>query len=199
MDKTLEFLYEKKVESLLDIGANVGYYSRVVKQFFPHMRQIMIEANPHCEQYLKPLGIKYHMACLSDSKKLVPFHLEDANDVGTGASIYKENTRYYQQGRKILLETQTLDDILNGEIFEFIKFDTQGSEIDIMSGGKKTLDAADYISIELSLIEYNHGAPLKDTVLKYVDVQFGFKPIKLVEEHYLEGRLIQEDWIFARN
>ena len=199
MNNTLEFLHDNKVESLLDIGANVGYYSRVVKQFFPHMRQMMIEANPHCEQYLKQSGIRYTMSCLFDQEKVVDFYLEDTNDIGTGASIYKENTRYYNQNRTIQLKATTLDDVLKGETFEFIKFDTQGSEIDIMAGGKNTLAAADYISIELSLIEYNHGAPLKEAVVKYVQEQFGFNPISLVEEHYFEGRLIQEDWIFARN
>lgn len=185
------------VKSLLDIGANVGNYSKTIKYFIPDMKILMIEANPHCEKYLMNTGIDYKIACLSDSKKEVDFYLQDDNDVGTGSSYYLENTEYYSKKRSVKRNTDTLDDLIGDDAFQFIKMDTQGSEIDIIKGGLSTLNKASYVSIELSLIEYNINSPLKKDVIEFME-ENGFYPIQLVEEHYSKGKLIQEDWIFTK-
>jgi FkbM family methyltransferase len=197
MDKTLEFIDQNNITSLLDIGANVGNYSRTVKYFFPQMKIMMIEANPYCEDYLSRTGIDYTIACLSDTVKEVDFFIQDDNDVGTGSSYYIENTKYYSQKRHMKRMTDTLDNLIGEQSFDFVKMDTQGSEIDIINGGKSVIDKSKFVSIELSLIEYNNNAPLKDEVIDFMQT-IGFHPKLLVEEHYMEGNLIQEDWIFSR-
>lgn len=198
MDKVLEFIDQYNINSLLDIGANVGNYSRAIKYFFPEMKLLMIEANPNCENHLKNTGIDYRIACLSDSEKEVDFFLQDDNDIGTGSSYYLENTEYYSQKRSIKRMTTTLDKLVDDQAFQFIKMDTQGSEIDIIKGGMSVINRAKFISIEISLVEYNIGSPQKNDVVSFMK-DIGFYPIKLVEEHYSKGNLIQEDWIFARS
>jgi hypothetical protein len=92
--------------------------------------------------------------------------------------------------------TKRLDDVVKPS-YDFIKLDTQGSELDIMKGGQKTLDNAKYILIETSVVEYNENAPLKEEIFNYLS-SIGFKPLEMVEDHYMNDKLIQEDWIFSR-
>lgn len=201
MEKVLHFINDNKIESILDIGANVGNFSRTVKVFFPNADILMFEANPFCDNMLKMTGIPYQIACLSDEEKDVKFYVQDDNMVGTGASYYLEKTRHYSLQKFITTRTKKLDDVLkleyNDKSFDMIKLDTQGSEIDIMRGGPETVKKAKFLLIELSLKEYNINAPLKNDVETYTHT-LGFKPVKLVEEHYVDGQLVQEDWIFSR-
>lgn len=196
MQKVLRLIQEGKVKSVLDVGANQGYFSITINNIFPHIDILMVEANPFCDSFLKRTGIPYEMICLSDDEKEVDFYFEDKNFVGTGASYYLEKTQHYSLKNFTKIRTKRLDDITNKQ-FDLIKLDTQGSELDIMKGGVKTVDNAKYILIETSIIEYNENAPLKKEVFNYMD-SIGFKPLELIEEHYMNNKIIQEDWIFVK-
>jgi FkbM family methyltransferase len=201
MEAILKFIEKNNVTSIIDIGANVGRFSSIVRHYFPQTELFMIEANPYCDNLLSRLDIPYEIVCLSDEEKEVKFYVEDENLIGTGASYYLENTRYYSRQNYMRTKTKLLDNIIseryNDKSFDMIKLDTQGSEIDIMKGGLKTVDRARFVLVELSLIEYNLGAPLKDIVVDFMQT-LGFKPLELVENHVVEGVLVQEDWIFAK-
>lgn len=201
MRKILDHIGRNNISSLIDIGANVGNFTCLVKSFFPNIDVLMIEANPFCDNMLKRTGYPYEIVCLSDSKKEVKFFFEDKNMIGTGASYYLEQTRFYSMQNFTMMETETLDELLktkyDSKSFDFVKMDTQGSEIDIMKGATETMSKAKHVLLETSLIEYNAGAPLKQDYFDFMS-QIGFKPVEMVEEHYSEGRLIQEDWIFSR-
>lgn len=188
--------------TLLDIGANVGSFSQGLKHAFPNIEVFMLEANPFCDAALSRTGIPYDIVCLSDTEKEVKFYFQQSNFVGTGASYYIEKTEWYNKDNFTLLQTKLLDDVILAKYgehkqFDFIKMDTQGSELDILRGGKKTAAQAKYILIETSIIEYNENAPLKNEVIDYMS-SIGFKPEYMLEQHYHEGALIQEDWIFTR-
>jgi FkbM family methyltransferase len=196
MQKVAELVQQGKVKSILDVGANQGYFSIMMKNNFPDLDIFMIEANPFCDNFLRKSGIPYEMVCLSDMEKEVKFYLEDNNFVGTGASYYLEKTECYTKQNFTRMQTKRLDDVVS-KTYDLIKLDTQGSELDIMRGAVKTVDAAKYVLIETSLIEYNENAPLKEEIFKYMD-SIGFKPVELVENHYMQDKLIQEDWIFEK-
>jgi FkbM family methyltransferase len=197
MNKIIDFLKENKVQSLLDIGANVGNFSKLVKHTIPDMNILMLEANPYCDHALHQSRIPYEIACLSDEIKTVDLYLNPKNYMCTGTSYYKEVTVHYDNADWVKTETKLLDDVVRDRTYEYIKMDTQGSELDILRGGTKTVEKAKYIQLEISVQKYNEGAPLKDEVLEYMK-SIGFSPNILVENHYHEGQLIQEDWIFTR-
>jgi FkbM family methyltransferase len=201
-----KFIRDHGVKSVLDIGANVGHYSKFLKHSQPELDIFMLEANMFCGPYLEGTGIPYEIACLSNKEKQVQLFVNPKNVICTGTSYYQENTHHYDESSYINVNTRKLDDVLKkrfGEqkLFDFIKLDTQGSELDILDGGALTRDAAKHIQLEVSLIEYNKGAPLKDQVFKYMETH-GFKPNVMVEIHHWEqnpnNNVIQEDWIFSR-
>ena len=196
MEKVIQLVSRNKITSILDIGANQGMFSSVMKRMFPDIDIFMIEANPFCDNFLKRVGIPYEIVCLSDTEKEVQFYFEDNNFVGTGASYYLEKTQWYSKKNFTKMMTKRLDDVVS-PVYEFIKLDTQGSELDIMKGGEKTIAAAKYILRETSVVEYNENAPLKEQIFDYMK-SIDFKPLELIENHYMENKLIQEDWIFTR-
>ncbi len=199
MEKTLQYISQNNIKSVLDIGANVGNFSRIIKMFFPDMDIFMIDGNPFCDAMLSRTGMPYKIACLSDTKKEVEFFLEDSNFVGTGASYYLEKTEHYSLRKHVKAQTELLDDLVGDKIFDLIKIDTQGSEIDVMKGGSKTISNAKYVLLETSLIEYNEGAPLQNEVFVFMS-SIGYDKHSLLEVQYRNhnpaNEVIQEDWIF---
>lgn len=130
----------------------------------------MVEANPSCEEELKKLQLPYDIIALSNEEKVANFFIEKTNQLATGASFYKEKTDWYSDGNyeTISIPTVTLDsrNYFPDEKIDLIKLDVQGSEFDIISGGKKTLERTDYVIMELSLIEYNENAPTRRQVIE---------------------------------
>lgn len=206
MQVICDYLRKNDVKTILDIGANVGAYSMVIKELLPEAYILMLEANLFCAPFLEKTGIPYDIACLSDVEKSVKMYVNKKNVVCTGTSYYKENTEHYSEEDYITVTTRTLDNVIISKYgeqkkFDFIKMDTQGSEKDIINGGKKTIDAAKFIQLELSLIEYNKGAPLKNEMIDFL-FSLGFTHSMLVDTHYWNQnpneKAIQEDWIFIR-
>lgn len=201
MNKVIDFIKENNVQGVLDIGANVGTFSLALRRTFPDMTIFMVEANPFCDGMLSRTGIPYSIACLSDSVKEVQFYLEDKNMVGTGASYYLENTNFYSMRNFTNITTKLLDTVIEENCkdltFDMLKMDTQGSEIDILKGCTSTLKTIKHILIETSLIQYNIGSPLKEQVFEFL-ASIGFNPVEKVEDHFFNGQIIQEDWIFTK-
>jgi len=66
---------------------------------------------------------------------------------------------------------------------DFVKLDTQGSELDILKGAPKELfNKANYIYTECPLVEYNEKAPDIKEYLKTMD-ELGYYPCDICETH----------------
>lgn len=166
----------------------------------------MVEANPNCEPSLRLLGKPYEIVALSNKQGYADLYVEKIDPLATGASLYKENTDWYSEGmyETTTVPTKTLDscNYFDGEPIDFIKLDVQGSELDILKGGEKTIKNTQFVSIEASLVEYNQGAPLiGDIVDKMRD--YGFHIVDIVEYHSFPqlygGAIFQLDILFQNS
>lgn len=186
-------------ESILDIGANVGQFYNEIKKIFPNSYYYLIEGNDSCEVVLKTLNVDYSISLLSDSEKEVDFYIRKHEPRCTGNSIYRENTSFYDDDQIFILkkQTKTLSSILNDKIFDLVKIDVQGSEIDIINGGIDIIKNAKGVLMEISLVEYNQNAPLKEFVFEYMS-NIGFIPIETIGNinHPITHQLIQKDILF---
>ena len=189
-----QYWTQAQVGSLLDIGANVGEYSRYFKKILPLANILMIEGNRDCLPYLEATALPFYNVMLSDLAKDVTLYKNKKNPICTGTSYYREQTEHYQDVDTEVVKTKTLDALVEGP-YDFIKIDTQGSEMDIFNGGQRVMHAARFIQLELSLIEYNQGAPLMNTMMRYMYAK-GFRLSAHVEDHVMNGELIQQDFIF---
>jgi FkbM family methyltransferase len=199
----LTFLQTNNIKSFLDIGANVGDVSNLIKNYFLNMSIFAIEANPNCEIYLKNKNIPYKICCLSDTKKQIEFYISTvSNDTNTGASYYKEKTNYYGDNnyKSYSMLTEKLDDLFDdNQSFDFIKIDTQGSELDIIKGGLNLIKKAKFLMLEVAILEYNEGAPFKNEIEDFLKTINYFPLLKIEEHKFEDGRIFQEDWIFSNN
>lgn len=184
--------------SILDIGANTGWFYELSKAEFPDAYFYLVEANPACEDSLKAKGVDYFIGPLSDTVKTVKFYTNTFDQWTTGASIYRENTNYFSDEKLIVNEyqTTTLDSLFTDRRFDLIKMDVQGSELDIIRGGLRTVSRCKGLLLEVSRIEYNQNAPLEHEVIEYLQT-LGFYEEEELACTYLDNYdIFQRDVLF---
>ena len=197
--KLTRYVNPKRV---LDIGAHVGNFTTTLNRLTPGCEFIMVEANPNCEEYLAKTDYPYEIIALSNQQGKAQLYVEKANSIGTGASLYRENTEWYGDGKyeTVEVELDTLDNrsYFSDELIDLVKLDVQGAELDILNGGRKTIKRSKYVLIETSLLEYNQGAPLIDQIVgKMKEYEFVIEDI--LEYHKLNTNQIFQMDILFRN
>ena len=196
----LEFLKFKGLEInvVYDIGAWMGYWSPLIKnRVFPNAEFIMFEANSAYVPNLQSQGFKFFNVLLSNPEREF---VEFFNGTNSGDSYYKETSTHYDNQSSIRLPCTTLDKIIqenNLPYPNFIKIDTQGSELDILKGATSILNHVDIIYVECPICTYNAGAPDIGEYLQFFK-ENNFLPVQLVEQHVTENTLIQVDIMFMR-
>lgn len=198
------------VKNILDIGAHFGEFAKSIHHLFPSAYILMIEGNDKCEPALEELPFDHCIALLSDVNKEVDFYMNKNNLTCTGCSYYKENTEGYDDAVVEKKQTFILDEIVSdtNKIFDFIKLDTQGSELDILKGGLNTLKTSNYVLMECSVIKdklYNRGSSHIDDIIDFMKDN-GFSKYYVVDEHHFGGKdskiysfgeIFQKDYLFV--
>lgn len=199
--------------NVLDIGANKGIFSLQCRKIWPFTTEFhLVEADEDNQFNLLSAGFPIYNSLLGDKDgKIVTFYKTKDSIGCTGNSYYREKTKHYSEERVIKINKKmiTLDTLFKdkGIVFDFAKLDTQGSELDILKGGKKTLSTCKYILIEVSLKYYNEGIPLKNDIINFMK-DFSYNNYEVLEKHVWEqqesmgdiklGDIFQEDIIFYK-
>ena len=199
MDEIVKrIISENNLTVIYDIGAYQGWFAKKVKKAFPNNHLYMFEANPSRKSPIKVTDkIKWFNEVLSDKEDVeVKFYYRD----NTGDSYYRENTSNYKDDDYKLLKTTTLEKIVfdnNLELPQFIKIDTQGSELDILS----KVDLSECIAVHCEVPAegqvYNHGAPNHEQYMAFF-MSKGFIYNKVVKDHVKGKVTMQHDIIFSK-
>lgn len=187
-----------KINTVYDVGAFQGEWTKALKKTsLKNSKFFLFEANTENEIYLKNSGHNYFINVLSDKNKEVKF-LSKAH---SGDSYFPEKTNFYED---VIIpknvKTTTLNEIQTKTQIpfpDFLKIDTQGSEIDILKGGNKILNHCKIILLECPIISYNIGSPLFNDYIKYLD-SIDYLPLNITEIHHLDKVLIQVDIVFLK-
>lgn len=186
--------------SLLDIGAAHGDFSKMMHDMFGIKDITMVEANDLDSFYLERLPYKTIYTALGAKNGTQTFYTNPDDPVGGGSSLYLENTDWFENANEEEMEVQTLDSL--GVKADFIKIDVQGAELDVIKGGKETIKNAKLLLLELSFLDYNLKAPLIDDVLEETR-KLGFRMIDTFGPvkggHVFNGKKNQVDVLLARN
>jgi FkbM family methyltransferase len=144
------YLIEKK-GVVIDVGANIGNYSKEALEINPYIKVIAFE--PHPETFSR---LSENLSSYTSSVKLInkgvsshPGVLElfdYANKDGSShASLFQDVLTDIHGSENIVshsVELTTIDDLINhGKIFEIIllKIDTEGNELEVLKGAKQAL------------------------------------------------------------
>jgi len=183
----------------IDVGAHFGETNHIIRSIYPDKRIVSFEANPECEHILKQQNIEYIICLLGKENKDVSFYINPDNRTSTGCSIYKEESHFFENAEKIMLQMYRLDEIVPADAkLNFLKMDVQGAEIDVLKGATKLLHTIQYIYLEVSFVKCNKDAPLFDEVFMYLYKQ-GYKIIDVCEPTYIDNVLVQTNFLFARD
>ncbi len=189
--------------TMLDVGAHLGEYTQAFLEVFPGCLPTLIEPNPHCRDKLLRLPFERHQVAASDVAGKGELFLSKTWLQSTGSSLYRENTEYFDDETAIRHEVDKarIDDLFAGRQFDFVKIDTQGSEVDVLVGGQAVLSRADYIQIEVSLVDYNIGGARAEDIFAKM-AQMGFKCADVMEFNRMpqlhDNALLQIDVLFER-
>mmetsp|Transcript_25697 Transcript_25697/g.43052 ORF Transcript_25697/g.43052 Transcript_25697/m.43052 type:complete len:240 (+) Transcript_25697:358-1077(+) len=184
---------------ILDVGANAGTWTTEIRAIFPSAQFFMVEAASKHDRTLRQVGAPYAFAVLGDAEKEVDFYEQKTS---TGNSLFREVSTAFAKVAPTKRRMRTLDNLLAENNvtgpYGLLKIDTQGAEILVLKGADRTLSLTKLILLELSIIEFNKGAPRAAEVVAFLAAR-GFAPYDITELHYLpNGQLFQFDMIFAR-
>jgi FkbM family methyltransferase len=190
---------------ILDVGAYHGEWSRMANYIYPEAFILMVEAQPQLEPVLKALAatqpgkFAVRRAVLGPERRDAVDFFQMNVPITTGSSLYEEQTRFARSVLK--LPMLRLDDVvaeLGGQRFQLLKLDVQGAELDVIEGASATLAGIEVLVVELSLVEYNKGAPLiADMTAALKDRGFLMFDIYPMSRNRA-GTLLQVDAIFLR-
>jgi FkbM family methyltransferase len=165
---------------IYDIGACVLHWTNEASRIWPDAEIVAFEAMDSTEFLYQERKMKYHIGVLSnETGKEVEFYQNDVHPGGN--SYYKENevvnpdtVNYFNDTHKRKLKTVTVDAVSNLKRFpkpDLVKMDVQGAELDVLKGAVETLKDVKHVILELQVVEYNKGAPLRDEVIAYMAEQ----------------------------
>lgn len=189
-------------ESLLDIGAAHGHFTVLCRTIWPDIKVTAVEANKECQVFLRDINGEVYYEMLGAEENVRPFYMTKEDPVSGGNSYYRERTIWFDDQHAIIQNRQVrvLDTLLKDRKFDLMKIDTQGSELDILHGGFSVLANVKVVILEVSLFEYNSGAPLIDSVIRFMQDHsfYIFDIVGPIEGgHFLGDRKNQVDVIFA--
>jgi FkbM family methyltransferase len=187
-------------KTIIDGGAWHGDWNRMIKSIFSDARVLSIEANTECAAYLN--GLEYEIALLGDKDgKTVPYYTTRCGS-DTGNSIFLEQTVYFSKNFLSVRELPmtTLDTVCQSRgitAVDFLKLDVQGAELVVLDGSRELLKTAEFVLLEVSILQYNAGAPLMADVTRYMD-EAGFQMFDILETHFYGQYLNQIDILYVK-
>jgi FkbM family methyltransferase len=161
-------------QTIIDVGANVGNWSRTACQVFPSAQFFMIDGNTDNEPSLRNTvsGVgknsEYSMMLLGpEEKDSVTFY-----KLGTGSSVLRELKPFDRsQESQVMLPMHTLDGFMRSRQYDspvLLKLDVQGFELQVLLGGTATLSRVEVVIMETSLLPYNLNAPIFADVIAFM-------------------------------
>jgi len=207
----LQWLVNKGVKTILDIGANTGQAADTFRKIFPEAKIYSFEPLPDCYQELMdnfkdvPLFEAFNIA-LGDSVGEIVFNRNEyspSSSLLPLADTHKINFPFAYEEVPQKVEIKRLDDMAAElEICTpmLIKIDVQGFEDKVIDGGLSVISKADVIIIEMSVEVLYEGQILFDglyTKLKSMGFTYHGNYEQLCSPE--DGRVLQMDSIFVKN
>ncbi len=179
--------------TVVDIGANIGYYVLMEAQCIGETGTILaVEPEPKNFMILKNnweinsynTNIQFYNLAISNRRGKAQFIVSDYSN------LHKLSSEDKKSEKSIEVETSTLDELLEGKKADFIRMDVEGGEVLILKGMKNILESGYPLKIFLEihprlLREFGSNAEEvlgilaeADFILKYV-VMIAPKKIKI--------------------
>ncbi len=153
-----KYLQNLKVENsftpnrILDIGANIGFWTKNVKSIWPGAEYTCIEAGAKYQKHLENIADHCHIAVLGDSNREIKMYLREIDKGDKKKITYTKGSTLFGIFKDYeIRQMQTLDELVGKDAqFDLIKQDVQGAEIMIMKGAPEIFTRAKYVIQEVN-------------------------------------------------
>lgn len=190
--------YQPKL--VLDIGAYEGNWAKSFLTVFPKVNILMLEGQEGKRNTLQQKTeankqLSFQIALLGCAENEVEFNIYE-----TASSVLKENN---ETGAKTEIRTLvTLDKLIINTPFEqadFIKIDTQGYELEILKGAENILQQAQFVLLEVSMIDIYKNCPLVAEMMAFMQAKgFVLYDICSLMRRPFDKALYQSDFLFVK-
>ena len=197
----------ESLRTVIDCGANIGQFSRAIKNHFPEARIIAIEpqsdaANKFAMNFRNEAGVVLKRIAVSDSSGQVNFFITNKNQQSSINKPILKNDKYFKGGRvcEVRVQACRLDEVITHEDLikpVMLKLDLQGHEKKALIGARNILDQVDYILAEVSLVKSYEGQSTFDEIYKII-IASGFELKGVMNSKLSGGEIIELDVLFSR-
>jgi FkbM family methyltransferase len=125
--------------SVLDIGANIGYYALMeLALVLPGGSLIAVEPSPSNAALLKRnlalngyTDVEIHQVAISDQATTRPFFISEMSNLNT---FHRTGSAAHLKGETLDVETTTVPVIMQSRPLDLIRMDVEGHEIEVLKG-----------------------------------------------------------------
>jgi len=199
-----------KIETVIDVGANTGQFSLLVRNLLPTAKIIAFEPIPKCHIALNesfkadPNFESYNMALGSESGEIA-FEQNQFTPSSSILPLGKAHLQAYPFASKtaqIKVQLGRMDVVLAERTFKgelLVKIDTQGYEAQVIDGANKVIQRASCVIAEVSFKECYIGQVLFDGVYQRL-LSLGLTFAGFVDQGLdpTDGSVLQANAIFIR-
>ena len=177
------WIHELNIRTVLDIGGNVGRFSKTMEYLFPDAQIAAFEPLPSCYDKMSKLmgdysNYKGYNMGLGDVDSTLEMDLsshDPSSSLLPMADLHRDAFPNAGSSQKVKVAVKRLDDLnLNIVGPLMIKVDVQGFEDKVILGGLETFTKAKLLMLELSFQELYEGQPFFDDIYNLIK-PLGFK------------------------
>lgn len=211
-DRLVKVLKRHHIDHVIDIGANEGQFGRRLRQGGYGGHILSVEPIPAVRETLMAAGegdAKWAVApamALGAEKGTATLTVSEATDMSSLAPLTRQAEAMLgdtRQSAAIEVTVTTLDDAapkwLDDTAHPALKIDTQGTELDVLRGGRRVMDRFIVVILELSLVPLYQGEPDWRTVCDAV-AALGYDPVLFLPGYFNKAtaRMVGMDGVFVR-
>jgi FkbM family methyltransferase len=172
-----------KMGTCLDVGANAGQFSVLVRHMFPQADIIafepLAEAADCFALIMKGKNATLHRTALGATNGECILHVTDRADSSSLLSPGEGEARAFgvREARAERVSVARLSDLVRVAECKrpiFMKIDVQGGELDVLKGCGDALSAIDWVYVEVSYVTLYSGQPLASDIVRFL-IERGFK------------------------
>ncbi len=194
MDEVLAHWAQRiPIETIFDIGASDGRWSRKARRSWPSARCLLIEAQRTHEPALRRSGMDYVIAAAGEREGVLHF---DGSDPFSGVASETVTGDHDIEVRAVTLDGEARRRNLPGPFL--VKLDTHGFELPILRGSPDVLDNSALAVIEAYNFTLRPGALRFHEMCAWMEAR-GFRCLDMADPlRRPDGALWQMDLLFAR-
>lgn len=192
--------------TVVDVGANVGQFSRAALGFWPTADVMAFEPLPECAEALRltvgPHGsLEVHAVALGREDGTVRFHPHDytlSSSALAATEAAKREHAWAKERPMIEVPLHRLDTVLEGRTLRrpaLLKLDVQGFELEVIAGARSTLAQIDALLVEVAFERAYEGQPLFHEVHDRL-TGVGWELDGPVDARRATGRIVELDCLY---